>query len=208
MDLDKIREIAKHLMLERKANLFREKGGKYYHGQSTANLTFQLRKEILPDDSSHDDILTVAAWFHDCAKGIEPHANYGAIIAREALKVCLSVKELDKVCNLINLHCSRKIEKSNYDDYTKLLQDADIIDHFGVHEIWLNIQYHAHTDGTIHDLIEWYKTNFKSSSDELRELLNYRYSKKVFDDRIIFEGEFAKRLYDEGIGNIHNLYNL
>lgn len=203
MDLQKIKEIAKHLMAERKAHLEREKGGAYYHGKRVANLVLEFRKIILPDDSSHDDILTVAAWFHDCAKGIEPHEEYGDVIARHALKNYLSHDELDTVCSLIKLHCLRNPDNNNYNEYTKLLQDADIIDHFGIYEIWMNIQYWAHTDGSIHDMINHYQNYHINHTQKCRALLNYKYSIEVFDNRLSFEKEFIARLNDEGIGNIH-----
>ncbi len=204
MNLQKIKEIAKHLMVERKAQLEREKGGIYYHGERVANLALALRKEILPDNSSYDDILTVSALFHDCAKGIEPHDEYGSIVARHALKNHLPEDELNKVINLIEVHCMRKPDNNDYDAYTKILQDADMIDHFGIYQIWMNIQYWAHTDGSFHDMIDYYKKNHESNSSKHRKLLNYEYSKNIFDERIAFEREFVLRLYDEGIGNIHN----
>ena len=160
MDIVKIKKVAKHLMAERKAHLEREKGGVFYHGERVANLVVALRKSILPNDASHDDLLRVAAWFHDCAKGIEPHADYGAAVAREALQDYISENKLNKICDLIKMHATRTPEDLILDDYTKLLQDADLIDHFGIYEIWMNIQFWAHTDGNFHDMIDWYKENF------------------------------------------------
>lgn len=203
MDLQKIKKIAKDLMAERKAHLEREKGGVYYHGERVANLVLKLRNNILPNNTTHDDILTVAAWFHDCAKGIEPHAEYGDVIAKHALQDYLSDSELNKVCNLIKFHCLRNPDDNNCTEYTKLLQDADLIDHFGIYEVWMNIQYWAHTDGTFHDMIDWYKTNFRNHISKNRKLLNYNISKEIFDERVAFESEFIARLNDEGIGNIH-----
>ncbi len=203
MDLNHINEIAFNLMASRKAHLEREKGGIYHHGQRTANLALELRKSIFPKDSSHDDMLTVAAWFHDCAKGIEPHAKYGSIVAGESLAPHLKREELDEVLSLIALHCSRKPDDNDYDEYTKILQDADLIDHFGIYEIWMNIQYWSHKEGTIGDMIDYYTENHLKHTNHHRYLLNYEFSKKVFDDRVAFEKEYIKRLMDEGVGKIH-----
>ena len=207
MDLIEIKEIAKHIMAERKAHLEREKGGVFYHGERVANLIIELRKEILPNDTSNDDILTIDALFHDCEKGIEPHDEYGSVVARHALKDLLPINELNKVCNLIKLHCMRNPKDNEYTDYTKLLQDADMIDNFGVYEIWMNIQYWAHTDGTFHDMIDFYKTNYENHISKNRTLLNYNVSKEIFDERTSFENEFIARLYDEGVVKIHKLTN-
>jgi uncharacterized protein len=48
MDLQIINNIAKKLMVSRKAHLEREKGGIYHHGQRTANLSLELRKKYFP----------------------------------------------------------------------------------------------------------------------------------------------------------------
>ncbi len=203
MDLKHINEIAANLMASRKAHPEREKGGIYHHGQRTAKLSIELREKIFPEDSSHDDVLTVAAWFHDCAKGIEPHENYGTVVANETLRPHLNDRELEDVLRLIALHCARKPNDNDYDRYAKLLQDADLIDHFGIYEIWMNIQYWSHKEGTICDMIEYYTENHLKHTNRHRELLNFEFSKKVFDDRVAFEKEYINRLMDEGVGKIH-----
>lgn len=50
---------------------FMEKGNKYDHGQRVANLSKMIRKNILPDDNTRDDILIVSAWFHDYMHSLE-----------------------------------------------------------------------------------------------------------------------------------------
>lgn len=208
MDLDKIKRLATDLLKNRKAHIEREKGGILYHGQRTAELVLKLRKVLLPDDSSHDDILQVAAWFHDCGKGIEPHANYGAVIAREALKDYVSSHELEQICSLIRLHQDRDPGSNTHDDYTKLLQDADHLDHFGIYEVWMGIQYYAHTEGTIQEMLDFYNMNHESHTKKHRALLNYELSKRIFDDKVSFENDYIARLNDEGQGKIHNLKEL
>lgn len=208
MDLYKIKRLAFDLMRNLKAHIDREKGGVLYHGERTANIALQLRKVLLPDDSSHDDILQVAAWFHDCSKSIEPHANYGAAITREALKDYVSSHELEKICDLIKFHPLRSPDNNTYDDYTKLLQDADHLDHFGTPAIWINIQYQAYADGTMQEMLDFLNINNEAFHKKHRALLNYDLSKRIFDERTSFEREYITRLNDEGIGKIHNLKEL
>jgi uncharacterized protein len=208
MNLDKIKRLATDLLKDRKAHIQREKGGVLYHGQRTAQIALQLRKILLPEDSSHDDILKVAAWFHDCSKGIEPHANYGAIIAKETLKDYVSSHELEKIYDLIQLHPLRDPNNNNYDDYTKLLQDADHLDHFGTPAIWINIQYQAYVDGTMQEMLDFFNINNEAFHNKHRALLNYDLSKRIFDDKVAFERKYITRLNDEGIGKIHNLKEL
>jgi len=69
MDLEKIKQIAFDEMSE-KVHWSGEKGQKLYHGERVAKLALALKKYILPNDSGkHNDIMTVAAWFHDNMHG-------------------------------------------------------------------------------------------------------------------------------------------
>ena len=104
MDLIKIKNEAFRLMADRKAHLEREKGGIYFHGDRVAKTVIHLRNVVLPNDDSKDELLTIAAWFHDIAKGIEPHASYGAVLTKEALQVLVPPLMLEAICELIATH--------------------------------------------------------------------------------------------------------
>lgn len=208
MNLNKIKEIASHLMKNRKAHLKREIGGILYHGERTARIALKLRELLLPNDSSHDDILKVAAWFHDCGKGIEPHAKYGATITREALKGHVTNGDLEKICNLISHHTSRCPENNNLDDYIKIHQDADLLDHFGTYGIWMSMQYSAHIEESIVDLLYLYKKDFDDYVLKYRNQFNYNISRIIYDEKVLFEKKFIERLNFEGTGEIYNLESL
>jgi uncharacterized protein len=109
---------------------------------------------------------------------------------------------------MIDLHCYRKPENNKYPDYVKIIQDADLLDHFGTYETWMNIQYQAHTNGSINSLIEYYTKNHSIHVDKHRKLLNYELSKKVYDEKITFEKTYYERLKKEGLGEIYNLDQL
>src|SRR5690606_18666887 len=104
---NKINEIALKVMGKRKAHLSREKGFIYYHGQRVAKLSLNIRKELFPDDASHDDIIYTAALFHDVAKGIEPHHIHGSTLIRTLLGEACTEEELDKISEIIKHHNSR-----------------------------------------------------------------------------------------------------
>jgi uncharacterized protein len=159
MDLQKLKELAFQHMGSRKAHREREMGFIYYHGQRVANIAVTLRKLVLPEDDSKDDLLTAAAFFHDIAKGIEPHGQYGAVLAGELLKEHCKPDELSEITELIRCHQLRE-KGAGYSEHIKILQDADILDHFGVIEIWMNFQYYAFTDGPVTESVKFYKEEF------------------------------------------------
>lgn len=202
MDLKKINDIAYDLMGNRKAHNEREIGGIYYHGQRVANLAIEIRKQMGLNTSMYDDVMIAASYLHDIGKGIEPHARYGAVLAKEAIKDHVDEDEMSAICKMIKLHCDRKPNDNNYEDYIKIVQDADLIDHFGTYGIWVNINYAVHKNNMIHDLIDYYDREHSKIITKHRKLLNYEVSKNIFDERVAFEKQYIKRLKIEGKGGI------
>ena len=108
MDLAAIKELAWQSMGERITHPQREKGFIYYHGQRVAAIALQLRELICPGDESYDQVILVGGWFHDVGKGLEPHWEYGALIAREMLKEHCSPRELEQIVEIVQGHTLRK----------------------------------------------------------------------------------------------------
>jgi uncharacterized protein len=204
MDLQKLKELAFQHMGSRKAHREREMGFIYYHGQRVANIAVTLRKLVLPEDDSKDDLLTAAAFFHDIAKGIEPHGQYGAVLAGELLKEHCKPDELSEITELIRCHQLRE-KGAGYSEHIKILQDADILDHFGVIEIWMNFQYYAFTDGPVTESVKFYKEEFPKFAQHVGEMLNYEVSRRIYKEKIDFVRSFAGRMSVEAEGGIYNL---
>lgn len=202
MTFEEIKLLAFQLMGERKAHLEREKGGIYYHGERTAKTIIILRKLILPHNTTHDETLRIAALFHDIGKGIEPHAKYGAALSREALKDCIPANMLEEVCHLISLHASRSPQNNTYSDNVKLLQDADLLDHYGTFSIWMDIQYSAYTEKTLKECAFFNNDEWDSHCANSRAALNYQDSQKIFDEKIAWVNSFYQRLQIESLGDI------
>lgn len=202
MDRDKLLKIAYNTMECRKAHLSREKGFIFYHGERTANLALNLRKKIFPDELSKDDIIYAAALFHDIGKGIGHHNETGEVLAREFLENEMVKEDLEAVCKIIKFHNKRKLS----DDYSmeiRLVQDADLLDHLGTIEVWLNFFYYASQGGSVKDSVEyWTSQKFNEDRKIQRELLNYNLSKHIFDEKIKFEDDFIKRFSKEANGDI------
>ncbi|MEA4832678.1 MAG: HD domain-containing protein [Oscillospiraceae bacterium] len=158
MNLDKIKSIATELMKDKRSHSWKERGNKYYHGERVAKLVVTLRGIILPNDQSHDEILTIAAWFHDIANGIEEHGTEGSAITREILSDHCTAAELDDICGIIAVHDDRSSNRRFFSDYIKLHQDADYLDHFGTYDIWMNFLYAVPHNETINDVSNYLLT--------------------------------------------------
>ena len=203
MDLNLIKQRAYEKLGKRKAHHHRETGFIYYHGARTAKLVINLRKLIFPEDSSMDEILQAAAYFHDVAKGIEPHSKFGAMLAKEMLQDLCTAEELEQIVGLIGCHASRK--KRPYNTYEMLLQDADLLDHFGTIELWMNFNYYAIEDQNMDFSIEFYHTEFKEIAAKNKSLINFDISQRIFDEKLDFLYDFVKRMEIETKGDIVDL---
>ena len=200
MDLQLIKQRAFENLGGRKAHHHRETGFIYYHGTRVANLVINLRNLVLPEDNSKDEILQAAAYFHDVAKGIEPHSKYGAILVREMLQDLCTEEEVEQISGLIRCHAARK--KREYNDYEMLLQDADLLDHFGTIELWMNFNYYAIEDQDMNFSIDYYRTEFIDMAAKNRSLLNFEISKRIFDEKLEFVYDVVKRMEIENKGDI------
>jgi uncharacterized protein len=203
MDLNTIKQAAGKLMIDRRVHIDREKGGAYYHGERVAGTVLILRNIVVPEDCSYDDILTVASWFHDIGKGIEPHNVYGAVLAKEALREYCSPKEVDEIAGLIELHCERCPQSNDYTAWVKLLQDADLIDHFGTFTIWMDFLHSSFEEKSIEQTFTYDEAEWEKHCQKYRNLLNYDVSKSIIDDKINFINEFYARFRVEGRGGIY-----
>ena len=90
----------------------------------------------------------------------------------------------------------------------KIIQDADIIDHMGVVDIWVEFHYQAHLDEPLSDAVRFYENDFRPLAARMRGQLNYGISRQIFDDRYRFVMDFVNRMKVEADGVIYNLGNL
>ena len=201
MDLDRINEIAHNTMSHRKSHLQREKGFIYYHCQRVAKIALSLRRELFPDEDAMDDIIYVASVFHDVTKGIEPHQETGAVLVKSLLRDECSPEQLEFISDIIALHNNRNHEELPY--YIKLVQDADMLDHFGSMEIWMNFLYSAHGERNVLESVQfWEGEEYDSYLKKSRSQLNYDRSKRIFDTKLEFVQQFQARFKAECNGEV------
>lgn len=202
MNLEEVRRIAAESMAERRSHLEREPGHVYHHGLRTANLTGEIMSGMEGDLSVFDPVLYTGALFHDVGKGFGAHNEAGADLAIRLLNGVCSPADLDRVCEIIRFHCIRK-HGLDLDNGILAVQDADMIDHFGTQEVWLNFLFQAYNHGNQRDAIEyWESDDFRKQTARLRDLLNFELSKALFDDRVEFQEDFLARLKLEAEGRL------
>lgn len=202
MDMPLIKNVAFEIMGNRSSHVYKERGNKYYHGERVGTLALKLRSIILPDDNSHDEIITVAAWFHDIMNGVDNHAKEGSIKTREVLLPYCSEDELNKICGIINVHDDRESGRDTFSNYIKIHQDADHLDHFGTFDIWTSFLYAMPHDQTIDDVRDWLIHGRPAENAKYRSELNFEISRKIFDEKVDFLTYFSERFSVESSGGI------
>lgn len=203
MDFEALDAIAQKLMKRRKSHIEREIGSIYDHGKRVSRLILTLRKEERPADDSTDDILRLAAMFHDIGKGIEPHAQFGPPIMLQAVEGMVSPEEAREAARLIAAHCDRRPEEPLHDFWARLLQDADLLDHIGTYNIWMDICYYAYREEGVEAEAAFLKEYAQEYAQKHRKLLNFSSSRRIYDDRVGFYLEFARRFQAEARGEVY-----
>lgn len=201
MDFQKLDGIAFRLMGKRKSHLEREVGAAYFHGKRTGRGAVELRKRLFPEDDSMDDILLCAGMFHDMCKGLEPHADNAAFLCRKVLQEEMTEAELDAVCRLIQQHDKRHPGTEVNTVWERLLQDADVMDHYGSQGIWMSNTYYAYCgQREMAALSEFYFKEWDPQCESDRKKLNFDLSRQIFDEKVAFEGNVIRRMIREAEG--------
>ncbi|GIP36903.1 hypothetical protein J31TS4_01830 [Paenibacillus sp. J31TS4] len=203
MNRDKLKEMAYHAMGKRKAHIDRERGFIYYHCGRTAKLALTLRESLFPDMADKDDVIFAGALFHDVAKGIEPHNERGALLVGDMLKHEVSSSELADIVAIVRGHNKRKPGDNGIPYFIKLVQDADVLDHFGSAEVWLKVQYSATHGETMQEAAAfWNSESYEAEVRRWRGLLNYELSLRHFDEKTAFVSQFIHRFTREAEGEL------
>jgi len=180
---------------------YMERNAKYEHGQRTAVLAVRLRKLILPAEEKYDDILTVAAWFHDVCHGEDNHWTAGARRAKELLADYCTSDELEQICDIIAVHDDRTLQ-CNYSDIIKIHQDADFLDHLGTHDIWVHAAHVGALNGTINEKLRYFRDVRPGEAARWRTEINFEICKPIFDEKLRYVASFVERLAVENAGGI------
>ena len=204
--LEEIRDIAEKSFGTKRSHIWKEPGNKYEHGIRTAKLLFHLRDAMGESlgELPADEVLTVAAWFHDICNGQEHHEEAGEQLLPSLIGHLCTEEELAAVCDLVRVHDSRcSSPKKELSDGVLLLQDADLLDHLGTYSIWITFCEFCHLHKTPMDYAVQFENGvFDRFVNRHRTLVNFPVSLTVFDEKIQYEKDFASRMMRELRGEL------
>ena len=202
MNRKKCIQIARSAMAGRRAHPQRERGYTFHHGLRTARMALQLHEQISRPLEVSESLLFVAALFHDVGKGYEPHNRSGAAAVKRLLDGQLAPDEIKAAGRVIREH---NLRRNNLRCWTasKIVQDADLLDHFGAHGVWLCLHYSATHGRTDEQTLQFYNgPEYQASLAKSRKALNFQVSRLAFDGRLALERQFMDRLAAEAAGDL------
>ena len=198
MDMHRIAEVAAAEMKYRASHQFKEKGNKFYHGQRVAN-SVKVLAEMIGYEGDLSEV-TVAAWFHDISNGDVSHAEHGRVGAEKTKGLIGSLctdNELSRIVSIIEIHDMRDAEGLTTEE--KLLQDADLLDHFGVFEIWNTFQFALKESMSMSQTASLILENLKKDRRHMTQL-HFEASRKILSEKLDYVQKFAERMTVEANG--------
>ena len=181
-----------------------EPGYRLNHGKRVEALSMQIVEAEALDVNR--ECLAIGARLHDIGKGddkFEPHGIRGARWVRERFADLLSPEALEQVADIVEHHYERPKskwyigkEKPTWNTEILIVQDADVLDHFGMSGIWISLRWSAHHH---HSPAETKATWFDSERKinwrkEARKSLNFDTSRHILETRIAEMDAFFHRL--------------
>lgn len=202
MDRTRVEQVAEEALAQRQGHPAREPDWLLHHGRRTARLALWLCDQVQVEVDG--DTLYVGALLHDIGKGNEPHNETGAAMTRTLLADhCTdhcTPTELQEICELIR--CHTLYGQADLSLAAKLVQDADILDHVGVIDVWLAFYWSGAHHETVADHVRFiHGEENRRYRAKLRALLNFAASQQLFDERIAVEDAFFaqfQRIYQQG----------
>ena len=202
MNRKKCIQVARSAMAGRRAHPDRERGYTFHHGLRTARMALQLHKQISKPLEVSEPLLFVAALFHDVGKGYEPHNRSGAVAIKRLLTEQLTPDEIKAAARIIREHNVRKKKRRCW-TASKIVQDADLLDHFGAHGVWLCLRCSAIQGRTDEQTLNAYNgPEYQACLAKARKSLNFQVSRLAFDGRVAIERQFMDRLAAETGGEL------
>ena len=109
---------------------------------------------------------------------------------------------MDRIARLVREHNQRR-QASECLPASRILQDADILDHYGAQNVWLGVFWAAFHRRTAEQTIHYHlEDEGPAYHARIRKLLNYAKSRKAFDARVAVSDAFFRRLRAECEGQL------
>ena len=155
MDIPSILSWARSRM-ERADDSPLELGYRLHHGERVGAIAASLAERVCPG-AAPSELYRIAGVVHDVGKagyrGPVPHGPRGAQILRAEAAQWFEPEELDFVCLMVENHYARPLsrwyegkEKPVWPAPVLVIQDADLLDHFGTNYFWITF-HHAIAKG-------------------------------------------------------------
>lgn len=181
-------------------------GYRLAHGYRVGLISEWLAHEL----GESDDLLFVAGILHDIGKDKEAHPEddgvmhgpRGAEIIRTRFIHYMCVDEMQRIAIMVENHNARPKskwfidkEKPNLPTEVLIIQDADLLDHFGEEGINITLNWGRFFKKTREQILkEWkYGERVARMHEEVRRSLNFDISVKEFDRRIKIMQEYFAR---------------
>lgn len=188
-----------------------EPGFRHRHGLRVAALALRLAERVAP--AVERDLLEVAGVLHDIGKsggrGSDRHGPRGARIVRRGAGRWLAPEELQQVCGMVEHHYARAGSRW-YDGRPKpawsaevlLLQDADLLDHFGCNQVWQCFCWARRRRRTPEECLAeyWRHPRDPDWREEARRSLNYEVSREELAQRLRRSDAFFRQYALEQAG--------
>ena len=188
-------KILKNRLKSAFSNYYELAGGKefrYHHHISVRQYALELmnRDEICGDYDS--DVVEIAALFHDVGRaedieegwmspfeGHEGHGERGAEKVESYIGDLVNQDTLEHVETIIQNHVDTEPESVE----GRIVQDADLLFKFGVHDMWRMFHYASEKDEDIMENIEYFKQGKIPKLEKEIEDFHYDITEKIAEKR-------------------------
>lgn len=199
-------ETLKERLKEEFSDYTEKAGGKnfrYHHLTSVHDYALEIADSI--DEEVDLTVLQAAALFHDIGRkediedgymdpfeGHEGHDERGAELVSEYIDDVLDEEQVERVEKIIRNHHSEPETLEG-----RVLQDADHLYSYGVHDLWRMIHYSAQTEREIDELPEYFWEELVPQRAEELETFNFDKTREVAEKRLIKYQEAVRQFRDE-----------
>ena len=161
------------------------------HCRRTARLVLTLRQAV-GETAALDELLYTAALFHDVSHDTAAHENHcaeGARRFRELLAGKVPPQLLEQAAAIIAVHDDR-CPQDGRSAAAHLVQDADMLDHFGATRVWADFGFAAR-HGRDYDASLARLELVQAKRERYLTLLHFEVSRRELCKRLDFEAAFT-----------------
>lgn len=194
----------------------REPGYRFYHGHRVARLALRLWEEEgrtqaearEPLGVPREEAIWVGALLHDVGKeGAGPdrggdHAERGLLFVRHHLGAWYPEPALQLIGQIVYRH-NKRGDPSDPPEVV-VVQDADLLDHFGLMGLWLDAYWMAAEGRTLYDLLRYRRSEeARSWREYAQQHVRLAAARRELALRLAREEEALRALLREGEGLFH-----